>query len=239
MAGEEGIIDKNYARGSITTNTNQISRLESSNTSLALKRDVFISDISPNIVTIKQSHKKALEYYQNKRAWYKFKTFSLMLIFVLPFLLVSVFYYLKLKKKNSPYTIILTATTTAFTILFLQAVLVFLYDILPKEWIERIFRILKEVPFFRYIIYYGSVLLVIGFFGGLVFYIQKRVFSPTKVAIRRLKDKKYPGCSFPLDSEHSFCPDCGLQLKEECSHCGQLKIRYLTHCPNCGNKESQ
>jgi len=113
---------------------------------------------------------------------------------------------------------------------------VFLYDVLPMKWFSRIFDLFLEIPFLRYVIYYGSVILVITLFGGIVYYIQKKVYSPVKVAIRRIKDKKCPGCSFALDSNHNFCPNCGLQLKEKCENCGNFKIRYLAHCHNCGKK---
>ncbi len=236
IADEEAIMDKTAIKSEISNLRNQIITLERKITSLKNQRDSLISQLSSSVKSIEQSYEEALDHYLTVKAWYKFKVFLLTLIFVLPFFVFSLFFYLKLKKKDSPYTIILTALTTAFSILFLQVVLVFLYDILPKEWIERIFELFSNLPFLRYIIYYGSIILVIGLFGGIVYFIQKKVFDPTKVAIRRLKDEKCPGCSFTLDSDYNFCPNCGLQLKEKCQHCEKLKIRYLTHCPNCGKE---
>ncbi len=236
MAGEAAIMNSERIKNDITAQRTLISTAKSKVAYLERERSGISSDLTAQISSLEKSYGEAMDYYKNKQSWYKFKSFLLTLIFVLPFFAFSVFMYLRLKKKNSPYTIILTATTTAFSILLLQVVMVFLYDILPKEWLARIFRFFLEVPFLRYVIYYGSVLLVIGLFGGIVFYIQKRVFSPRKVAIRRLKDKKCPGCSFPINSKHNFCPDCGLKLQEECGNCGKQKIRYLSHCPNCGNE---
>lgn len=236
MAGENAIMDTFGIKNQITSSRSQISNLKSKINSLEGQRDTVISGISSVINSLEQSYEQAQDYYQTKKAWYKFKIFLLTLAFILPFFALSLYYYLRLKRKNSPYTIILTATTTAFSILFLQVIGIFLYDILPKEWLGRIFSFFWELPFLRYVIYYGSVILVIGLFGGIVYYIQKKVFDPVKVAIRRLKDKKCPGCSFVLDSHHNFCPDCGLQLKEKCENCGNLKIRYLSHCPNCGKE---
>ena len=236
MADEEAIMDRSDIKSSITQKRVEISDLNQQNSSLENERDEIITQINPQISTLIKSYDEAEEYYQNKSAWYRFKVFLLTLAFVLPFFALSVYLYLRLKRKNSPYTIILTAATTAFSILFLQVIGVFLYDILPKEWLGRIFKFFLEVPFLRYVIYYGSVILVVGIFGGIVYYIQKKVFDPTKVAIRRLKDKKCPGCSFVLDSHYNFCPDCGLQLKEKCEYCGNSKIRYLSHCPNCGKE---
>lgn len=236
MADEDAIMDKSGIKYQITDSRSQISSLNSNNSSLKNQRNSVISQITSSVKSLEQSYDEARDHYLTVIAWYKFKIFLLTLIFVLPFFILSVYFYLKLKRKDSPYTIILTASTTAFSILFLQVIGVFLYDILPKEWLSRIFKFFLEVPFLRYIIYYGSVILVIGLFGGIVYYIQKKVFDPVKVAVRRLKDKKCPGCSFVLDSDHNFCPNCGLQLKEKCGNCESLKIRYLAHCPNCGKE---
>lgn len=237
MAGEKAIADKENIKNEITGTKAKISSLQEENGSLENKKNLAISQISSSAQSIEQSHKEATDYFLNKAAWFKFKVFLLTLVFVLPFFAFSVFFYFKLKRKNSPYTIIFTATTTAFSILFLQVAGVFLYDILPKEWLGRIFSFFMEVPFLRYVVYYGSIILVIGIFGGIVYYIQKKVFSPAKVAIRRLKDKKCPGCSFALDPQHIFCPNCGLRLKEKCQYCGEPRNKYLSHCHNCGREE--
>jgi predicted RNA-binding Zn-ribbon protein involved in translation (DUF1610 family) len=236
MANEDAIMDKLGIKYQITNLRSKINSLNSNNASLKSQRNSVISQIISSIKLLKQSYDEAYDHYLTTTAWYKFKIFLLTLVFVLPFFILSIYFYLRLKRKDSPYTVILTALTTAFSILFLQVIGVFLYDILPKEWLSRIFKFFLDAPFLRYIIYYGSVILVIGLFGGIVYYIQKKVFDPIKVAVRRLKDKKCPGCSFVLDSDHNFCPNCGLQLKEKCGNCGNLKIRYLSHCPNCGKE---
>jgi len=236
MAGDSGIMNSTAIQNSITFKRNEINNLKKQNRTLESQRDSLVIKITPQVNIIKGSYTQAQEEYKDKNAFYQFKIFLLMLLFVLPFFAASIYFYLKLKKKNSPYTVIFTAIAGASSILFLQTVLMFLYQILPKEWLTRIFKFFMDVPFLRYIVYYGSVILVIALFGGIVYFIQKRVFSPAKVAIRRLKDKKCPGCSFALNSDHNYCPKCGQQIKEKCVNCGKAKIRYLAHCPNCGKK---
>lgn len=236
MADEQAIMDKPNIKSGITQKRSEISSLQRQNSSLENQKNRIIEQINPQVAILMESYDEAFEYYRDKNAFYKFKVFLLMLLFVLPFFALSIYYYLKLKRKNSPYTIILTAIVGASSILFLQIVLMFLYEILPKEWLARIFKFFMEVPFLRYIIYYGSVILVIALFGGLVYFIQKKVFAPAKVAIRRLKDNKCPGCSFTLNPEHNYCPKCGQQIKDKCASCNNLKIRYLAHCPYCGGK---
>lgn len=236
ISDEDPLMNKELIKIQIVSLRSEVDILSNENADLEVRRNFVISQISPQVQVIGQEYRKAVLYYENVKSWYEFKVFLLMLIFIAPFFAVSVYYYLRLKRKNSPHTIILTATTTVFGILFLQAVSVFLYEILPREWFLKLFNIFLSVPFLRYVIYYGSVILVVTIFGSVVYYIQKRVFNPQKVAIRRLKDNKCPSCSFRLDKNHNYCPDCGLQLKEKCGNCKQLKIRYLSHCPNCGKE---
>jgi len=236
IADENAIMDKSKIKTEIINFILQADSIENKISSNITKRDDIIFELTDSIASLKSDIDNAGEYYKIKEAWYKIKIFLLTLLFVVPFFVFSIYLYIRFKRKNSPYTIILTATTTAFSILFVQVIGVFIYDILPKERLEMIFKFFGELVFLRYVIYYWSVVLVIILFWGTVYYIQKKVFDPKSVAIRRIKDKKCPKCSFSLDTHHKFCPDCWFQLKEKCENCNNLKIRYLSHCPNCGMK---
>jgi predicted RNA-binding Zn-ribbon protein involved in translation (DUF1610 family) len=236
IANEQAIIDKDGIKRGIVKNQYDISNINQQIVSLEKQRDLIVSQISPQVQKMKASYDEAYKYFQNKSDYYQLKIFLLMLLFVLPFFFLSVYFYFKLKKKNSPYTIIFTAVLGSSAILLLQVIFRFLYEIIPRAWFARIFAFFMETPFLRYILYYGAVILTIALFGGLVYFIQRRVFNPTKVAIRRLKDGKCPSCSFSLNPGHNFCPKCGQQIKEKCLHCNNHKIHYLSHCPNCGKK---
>ena len=236
MSKEKPIIDKPAIKTSISFLNQEISSL---NQKLAYKikeRNSRLNTIKPKLLVLKNSHNQAMNDYKNKMAWFNFIVFFLKLIFVLPLFVVSLYFYFKLKKKNSAHTIIAAAVLTALSILFAQIILIFLYQILPMQWLIRIFKELMEIAVLKYIIYYGIALLAVAIFGGIVYYIQKKVFDSKKVAIRRLKDNKCPNCSFSLISFYDFCPKCGKQLKEKCSNCGKLKIKDLLYCPFCGKK---
>jgi hypothetical protein len=125
----------------------------------------------------------------------------------------------------------------ASSVLLLQIVLVFLYDVLLASWIEAIFAFLSEIAFVRYILYYGGVALTIAVFGGIVYIIQKKIFAPEKVALRRLKDNKCPRCSFSITRKEHFCPSCGLELQKMCGHCGKMRLVHPPHCEHCGKTE--
>ncbi len=237
-AEETALMDKLGIKSTILSLRSAVSSLKENLSILQKERHVKIGRIAPEISNLKKLYDEALEYYKDRHAHYSLYVFLFSLAFVVPFFVISLLFYLKLKRRNSPYTIIHTAILCASSVLFMQVVIVFLYETLPSEWLKRIFRVFREIPYLRYILYYGSVLLIVAIFGGIVYYIQKKVFSPKSIAMRRLKNNKCPSCSFTLDSSHLICPKCGYELKEKCSHCGNLKICDLPYCPNCGEKET-
>lgn len=204
---------------------------------LETSRNKKKESISTNIAELKVQYLKAEDAYRYNLVVYKMKIFLLQLLFVLPFFAISTRYYFRLKKNNSPYTIIATAVMGSSAILFFQIVIVLLYEVIPHEWIQKIWNLFTSIPLFRYILYYGSVLLVVAVFGGLVYLIQKRMFNSKIVAIRRLKNNKCPNCEFSIHKTEDFCPKCGTTLKEKCNACGNKRICNLAFCPTCGKRQ--
>ncbi len=234
IAGTADIIDTDISKKEVSDLQSKISAVKEDIDSMIDQRNQIVANISADIESLKQAYDFAYKHYEKRYTIYELQVSLLSLVFVLPLLWLSVRYYLRLKNNNSPYTIILTSVVAALSVLFLHVVGVFLYYILPMEIIMDIWNLLWYIPFFRFIAYYGVVVLVILFFGGIVYYIQKRVFNPKQVAIRRLRDKKCPDCDFRVNDNNIFCPNCGLQLKERCAQCGELKFKHLRFCPHCG-----
>lgn len=236
IANEDALLDKPEIRSQIDSFQSSNNRLNQEIIQITSNRNQIIQNIKPSIEKIGNSYEDANDFYRTQIAYYKFKIFLLQLLFVLPFFVFSLYYYLKYKKTDSPYTIIITAIFFASIILFLQIVFIFLYHILPMEWFARIFQILMSISILKYLVYYGSVILVIAILGGIVYYIQKKVYDPRKVAFRHLKDNKCPTCGFNLKLAENFCAKCGRQLKTKCSSCKNLRYLDLGYCPYCGKK---
>lgn len=235
IAGEEEVLmDKPEIKSQFLTFMRKNENLKVEIEGLKVKRDTVIVDIAPKIEELKVAHGGALETYNTQVAYYNLKIFLLKLLFVLPFFAMSLRYYLRYKKIDSPYTIIVTSVFYASTILFLQIVLAFLFQILPRKWFAQIFSFLMSVSLLRYVVYYGVTVVVILILGGIVYYIQKKIYDPKRVAMRHLKDSTCPGCSFSLDLSDQFCPNCGRRIKTECPHCGKMRYADLSHCPVCG-----
>ena len=235
IAGEEPLMDKPTIRERILGLRADIASLSEELAAVQERRDAAVERVAPEMGLLRERYEAALEHYEGKCARYKLCVFLLWLAFVAPFFAASLMFYLKVKKRNSPYTIVMTAVLCAFSVLLAQVMLVFLYKVLPAGWLERVFRLLKEIPYLRMVLYYTSILLVILMFGGIVCYIQKKAFSPRSVAMRRLKSNKCPGCSLALEPSYVVCPKCGYALKEKCPQCGNLRIRDLPYCPSCGS----
>ncbi len=236
IAKEESLMDNPGIRTQIVLLNGEISLLNSKLSEGLLERDEKIGSIKIRLSDIKTSYKNALEYYKDELAKYNSIAFLLKLLFVLPFFGASLYFYFKLHKRNSPNTIIMASILAASSALFMEIVIIFLYQILPTEWLQRIFKILKEFAALKYIIYYASAILVIVIFGGIVYLIQKKVFNPKLIAIRRLKERKCPNCSFLINQTYAFCPKCGKELKEKCQNCGNQRIKDLPFCQFCGKK---
>jgi RNA polymerase subunit RPABC4/transcription elongation factor Spt4 len=238
IAGEEEVLmDKPEIKGQYIELRTKNEKLRVELEELGAKRDAEITKIAPKINELRDVYGKAQDAYSTRIAYYNLKIFLLKLLFVLPFFAISLKYYLKYKKIDSPYTIIVTSVFYASTILFLQIVLTFLYNILPRKWFGKIFSFLMSVSILRYVVYYGVTAVVIVFLGGTVYYIQKKIYDPKRVALRQLKDAKCPNCSFNLSLSDQFCPNCGRQIKTKCPDCGNLRYSDLGYCPFCGSKE--
>ncbi len=235
IANEDALLDKPEIKREIVSLRDANVRLKSQIRELTIKRDDLVKTLKPALQELSQAYSKAQAVYRTKLSFYYLKVFLLKLLFVLPFFLVFLRLYVKYKKRDSPYTVIITSVFFASTILFLQIVLVFLYEILPKQWFAQIFKVLMSSPLLKYVIYYGAVFLVIIVLGGIVYFMQKRIYDPQRVALRYLRGNRCPGCSFDLNLSEKFCPNCGRQIKEECSHCSNMMYKDLESCPFCGS----
>ncbi len=212
----------------------QIQELKAQIANLEASRDQQIQSILPGIESLQFSYQQAYESYKTQLVWFDIKVFLLSFLVIAPFFFYSLRYYFRLKHEQSAYTIIFTATTTAFAILFVQVVASFLLDILPVSWLQRVFSMLLEFEVLRYIIYYISLALLVVVFGGIVYFIQKKIFSSSAVAHRRLAKGHCPSCEFRIHYEQKNCSNCGIELMQNCHSCHKPSSKFLDFCRHCG-----
>lgn len=186
---------------------------------------------------IETAYKPVFDSYNKQLRWYEFKVFLLQMVFVLPFFWLVFAWYLRSHRKNSPYTLIFTAMVGVAAVLFLRVILFWFWGL----FLEEVLRILSEwfakYEIFRTLLFYGGMILSFAVFGGAVYYLQKKIFDPRRVAIRRFRAHQCPQCQSSLDLSELFCPNCGYHLKETCTVCGKARFIDLPSCPHCGAKK--
>lgn len=228
------VMDPEQAGTSLKADTQAVMKLESERKALLSEQAAILDAIGRTASGFEAERQQAKELYLSDYNWYRVKVFLLSLLFILPLFLYALKRYFVWKREDSPYTIIMGALLGAFSVLLLQVVGMFLYEIIPRRIIQLLIEFFTQFAFLRYVLYYGSVLLVIALFGGIVYYIQKTVFSKEAVALRALKDRKCPTCSFAIDLSMKHCPKCGHRLQSECASCHGLRFEDLPVCHQCG-----
>ncbi len=183
---------------------------------------------------LKEAYKPVFEKQNKLLRWYEFKVFLLQLLLTLPLFWFSFRWYLRLHRKDSPYTVIALGILGVVSILFLRIILFWFWGLFLAQILEVIIRWFAQYEIIRTLIFYLGMVLSFVVFGGAVYFLQKRVFDPRRVAIRRFRAKQCPHCRTNLDLAVFYCPNCGYQLKEKCEKCGQARFIGLPNCPYCG-----
>ena len=177
---------------------------------------------------------KAIDLYNRSWAGYKFWVFLLEMLFALPFFVASVWFYFRLLRKNSPHTIILLPVVFVGAILVARNLIIYFWASFLADLIAIILQLAGALLIFRVLIFYFGMFLAIVVFGGAVYLLQRRIYAPQRVKLRRLKAKRCPYCETPVEFTKSFCAGCGSSLIEKCPSCGQDKFIDFKFCPNCG-----
>jgi hypothetical protein len=193
------------------------------------------------------------DFMQAKKSysfWQPFKAYGHMLIFVLPLLLFFGYFYRRTKSKQlaqeeyNPVVKIISAHIALILALpLVWYTLGLIYHVLPKTLLKRVIEFLVEIGLLS-LLNYVAILLVVLFFGGLIYWIQKRTLKQ-KLAVKYTKNyKKLVSwsqcfeCEYKIDYTKPFCPFCGVSLHEECASCGEETNVHELFCSSCGESKS-
>ena len=206
----------------------QITSLRAQQSRLQNEFNALDLQIKPLDERLRQLYQDMMPDYRKAWRWYEFKVFLLEAIFVFPFFGFVFWIYRKLFAKNSPYTIIFTALVGMASVLVLRILLVWMWTLFLARIIQTIWEFIQNFALLKSVVFYSGMVLSIVIFGGAVYLLQKRIFDPRRVAIRRLREKQCPNCQTSLDVAVDFCPNCGRKLKETCAKCGKSVRRIIS-----------
>lgn len=206
---------------------------------LEIKIDQARAELKSYDEQLKTLYREVMQDYRTATRWYEFKVFLLEAIFVFPFFLLVLWFYRRLLGKNSPYTIIATALVGVASVLAFRILIVWFWSLFLARLIQAIWEFIQSFALLKSIVFYGGMFLSIALFGGAVYFLQKHIFDPRRVAIRRLREKQCPHCQVSLDLSSEFCPNCGRKIREACTVCHKERWVDFIYCQHCNAPKSQ
>ncbi len=228
----------------LTQLQSQLKPLEEKKAFLTEEASVLAYTINSISDQLKSSDEKLKALYKNvlsdwRWQWRKYElwVFVLQSLFVFPFFFIVLKWYFRLSAKNSPYTIITTfilATATIFVVVIAGK---YFWSLFLAALIEGLWEIIKNIKILKSLITYLGMFLSIALLGGSVYLLQKKIFDPSRAAMRRLRDNKCPSCQFSLKLANNYCPHCGKQVLEKCDKCQTARFTDLKVCPHCGDRK--
>ena len=237
IAKKNQVLNMDSLRGSIKSSDDLINSLTLTGNDLQEKINNLETKIKSEILRYKDVFKKIEDEYIQDKNIQDLKQFGLSLLFILPvFLFVWRKYFLS-KNERSEYAIIWGGVSAISAIMLAQIILVFVYEILPRELLQKIFNFLKNFEFFFALVYWLGFILIPLFFGGLIYFIQKKFYNKKAVAARAFKSGKCPTCSMNVAPHMVFCPVCSAVLKVKCISCGNYSPEIGNFCEICGVKK--
>lgn len=190
-----------------------------------------------------KDNKKSYEF------WQPFKEYANMLIFILPLLLFFGFFYFRTKKqqlKGEKYNPIVRIITTHISFILILPIvwysLALVYHVIPKTLLKNLVEFLVSIGLLSLLNYFILALVVI-FFGGLIYFVQKRT---ARLKQERISKKDYKQlisysqcfeCERKIDYNKNYCPFCATKLHENCKKCNEKTIIHEPYCSNCAAKK--
>lgn len=183
---------------------------------------------------------------ENYIFWQPFKEYGYMLLFIFPLLVFFGFFYSRSKKKQlkgEKYNPIVKIITTHISFILILPIiwysLTLIYHVIPKTLLKNLIEFLVSIGLVSLLNYF-SIVLIILFFGGLIYYIQKRTARLKQERIIKKDYKKLISfsrcfeCEYTIDYDKKHCPFCGTHLHEPCSECNEETIFHESYCKSCG-----
>ncbi|MCF7816084.1 MAG: zinc ribbon domain-containing protein [Candidatus Pacebacteria bacterium] len=235
--------DKIFNQGALQAGyVTQEEKLKSLRSSLS-QETTLKRKLADEIVRLALAQKATIERarseYRSDMSMYEFKQFLLSLLFIVPLFLFVWHRYFVSKSKRSEYAIIWGGMVATTGLMLAQVLLVFVYQILPKEILQQIFNLLAQIKIIWALLYWLGFILVPLFFGFLIYIIQKKFYNKRAVMMRALKNQHCPYCSLKINPSMNNCPVCGYTLKTKCLTCGGMSMSGGSFCEVCGARDAE
>ena len=227
-------LNASYLNASIQSSNDLVASFQAQQNEVKRNLDAADAAIKAKLAPYVTNFQNVRDEYVHDMNIYKLKQFMLSLVFIVPVFFVAWRFYSRLKLQRSEFTIIWGGVVAITSLLLAQVLLVFIYDILPHQLLQKIFAFLQNFAFLFTLLYWLGFILVPLFFGWLIYLIQKKYYNKQAVMRRAFKSSKCPTCSMDITPNMIFCPVCGTTLKTKCASCGGFSPAAGEFCELCG-----
>lgn len=221
----------------INSNNQKIQKLEQKNK--VLSQELLMHPEAQKILTLIENNRtEILEKYDSLNFWYPLKRFFMEAIFLIP-LLIFFFYFYRRAIRNNRELLILVYShlLVVVSIPILLKILEFVLDVIPFHFLGDLLKLLEALNLVALWNYF-LILLAIGVVLGLIYFIQKKVFSRERINLKRIAKGECTVCGVPLDKQATHCFACGAKQLTPCLSCQKLTFQHGKHCQYCGKEIS-
>ena len=168
--------------------------------------------------------------------WHPVKRLGMELVFLLPLLLAFYFWNARSIAAGSKFQVLISSHLLVVTCIPVVARLLRLvYDVIPHRLIKQVIELLEHyrlVALWHYLV----MALAIAAALGLIYFFQKKLFSPEKLALPRIARGQCQSCGMQLPAASAHCPGCGAGQYRDCPLCGRPTFVNGRHCTTCGGQ---
>ena len=173
---------------------------------------------------------------RNQEFWYPFKELLWQLLFLLPLFVLFYGWHGRSIRKNAHLQALVSAhllVIAAIPILFklLEVVL----ELIPRHFFKKFFALLEAL----HIVAVWHYLVIIASVGAAlvaIYLIQKKIFNPRRLALKRLSKGLCRACGKKLPKDSDNCPFCGAHQHTPCPGCGRKTYAAGEFCTHCGKE---
>lgn len=178
---------------------------------------------------------KEAERYERQVFWYPLKVVAAQVGFMVPLLLMTIFWNARAIRKSQDTSILISAhLILVCTIPILLRLLYFIGDLLPQELLHRLLYVLQEWKL-SFLWYYLAIAASVA--GGLflIYLAQRSLFTEARQRLTRLRKTQCRSCGEKLRlADQACCEMCGASQCAPCDTCGQPRRLLAFHCNHCG-----
>ncbi|NDK19331.1 zinc ribbon domain-containing protein [Candidatus Gracilibacteria bacterium] len=190
----------------------------------------IVAFLTPELANNLRSTLARLEFY------YPLKRLGVELLFLVPLFLVVWFWNNhSVRRRNGAQTLVSSHLLVVIFIPIFWKICEGIFEIIPKQLLQALMQWLQDLQILMFW-YYFLILLAIGVTLGVIYFLQKKIFSRERLIEKRIERGECQFCGKRLKDGDIFCPFCGENQFRKCTKCKEETYRELPLCRKCGKE---